>query len=234
MAAHDSGSPRDSLVLKGGLGGGEPVGGGGTDMHDPVVLALASTHEAQRIEVIHARARARARAQDKAADALAAVLEVVYPPGDFSEAVVVLKQYACSVEDRLRMKPPTGDEAKTVIMFVLVHVCMLAEIGVAFTEGFTLEHLLVKDSTRPLSMTNLVLSGYQNMQTVNGAVSVVDAAADHAAGLHMQPPTQVALTRLFQRVEHFSDDLPLPIELDPEADFKTLQSLYAAIARNDG
>ncbi|KAI9149742.1 hypothetical protein H9P43_009921 [Blastocladiella emersonii ATCC 22665] len=209
------------------------------DDERPVVIALASAAEAQRVEVIHARARARAAA-GAGGDALAAVLEVIYPPAasrgtattESAEALVVLKQYACSVEDRLRSLSPTTDEARTVVMFVLVHACMLAEIGVALAEAFCLDHVLVKDALLPLTMRNLILSGYQNMYTVSGAVAVVDAASDHAAHLELPASTRTAVAKLVERVaRHYTR--PLPLDLDPVADLATLHALYEAIARND-
>ncbi|KAI9225035.1 hypothetical protein BC828DRAFT_435836 [Blastocladiella britannica] len=118
------------------------------------------------------------------------------------EVVLVLKRYASSVEERLRANPPSCDEAMAVIMFLLVQTCMLAEIGVSLSEGFCLDHLLVKDADVPLAMDNLVLSGFQNMAVMRDAPSTVDAASAAAAARPLPLSTQLVLTSIAHRVAH--------------------------------
>ncbi|KNE59391.1 hypothetical protein AMAG_03675 [Allomyces macrogynus ATCC 38327] len=208
-----------------------------------LVMALTTVAEAQRHKAVYDRLHPTTHggvAPDPAATtSLVEILEVVYPPAgatgaatDLQEVLILAPLYPGSVDDVMRQRMLAALERTEVVLFFLVHVCMVAEAGVAFRDSFRLEHILVKDVEVPVVRSNLIMFGYQHM-LVQEEIGGGDEDGDRV----IPPSTRVAAQQILRRL--FLGAPPeeaarLARYFDVQRDMQSLHTVYAAVERISG
>ncbi|KNE58183.1 hypothetical protein AMAG_04997 [Allomyces macrogynus ATCC 38327] len=210
-----------------------------------LVMALTTVAEAQRHKAVYDRLHPTTHdetAPDPAATtSLVEILEVVYPPAgttgaatDLQEVLILAPLYPGSVDDVMRQRMLAALERTEVVLFFLVHVCMVAEASVAFRDSFRLEHILVKDIEVPVVRSNLIMFGYQHMLVQDEMAGGGDAEVGDRA---IPPSTRVAAQQILRRL--FLGAPPeeaarLARYFDVQRDMQSLHTVYAAVERISG
>ncbi|KAI9179036.1 hypothetical protein H9P43_005698 [Blastocladiella emersonii ATCC 22665] len=136
-------------------------------------------------------------------ESLLELVEVVPPPADSSSstaALVAAWHPAGSVADRARSRPLSVSEARAVVGFALIHMCLLAELDLAFS-AFKLDYVLVRRvpgeeaDTKELNMAHLVLAGFQNLHQIDPATTSASSSDDA-----IPVPAQLAIVQLLAAV----------------------------------
>ncbi|KAJ3375977.1 hypothetical protein GGF31_000043 [Allomyces arbusculus] len=209
-----------------------------------LVMALTTVAEAQRHKAVYDRLHPSTHdgtALDPAATtSLVEILEVVYPPAgttgaatDLQEVLILAPLYPGSVDDVMRQRMLAALERTEVVLFFLVHVCMVAEAGVAFRDSFRLEHILVKDIEAPVVRSNLIMFGYQHMLVQNEIVVGGDADGDRVIPASTRVAAQQILRRLFLGAPP-EEAARLARYFDVQRDMQSLHTVYAAVERISG
>ncbi|KAJ3363125.1 hypothetical protein GGF32_004695 [Allomyces javanicus] len=209
-----------------------------------LVMALTTVAEAQRHKAVYDRLHPTTHdgvAPDPAATtSLVEILEVVYPPAgttgaatDLQEVLILAPLYPGSVDDVMRQRMLAALERTEVVLFFLVHVCMVAEAGVAFRDSFRLEHILVKDVEVPVVRSNLIMFGYQHMLVQEEITGGGDEDGDRAIPASTRVAAQQILRRLFLGAPP-EEAARLARYFDMQHDMQSLHAVYAAVERISG